>query len=182
MTRRLQRPSMTVKRLRIHNRNSLALMTQLSGGPVAVVEPQPEKRKRATPRRQPETLSIDVVKEWAKIRGGVLYKNPRGVAGYMPPEMPVGLGPDGFPDLCGYLPITISQDMVGRTIAVATFIEVKRVKLRGKQLEAEPHQQDQIDKIAAAGGITGTARTAHDADQIRYAWLRERAREKGDER
>jgi hypothetical protein len=145
-------------------RNSLAFLA----GETQMEAPKP---KRATPKRQPESASVDAVKEWARLRGGVLYKNPRGVAGYMPPGMPVGLGPNGFPDCCGYLPITITPSMIGTTLPVATFIEVKRVKLKGKQLEADDHQQEQINIIAAANGITGTARTAEDCERIWEAWF-----------
>jgi hypothetical protein len=74
-------------------------------------------------------------------------------------------------DTVGYLPITVTASMIGAVIPVATLIEVKRVKLKGKQLEADAHQQEQIDIAAAANCITGTARTAEDAERIRLAWI-----------
>lgn len=115
--------------------------------------------------RQKESLVNDAVKDWAKLRGGVLYRNRRGMVDLASgAKMPIGLGPNGYGDLVGYLPVTITPEMLGRTIAVYCMVESK---VRGVP---EPHQQARIDEVRAAGGIAGGACNAEDAEIVLSSW------------
>lgn len=67
----------------------------------------------------------------------------------------------GGSDLLGWTPVTITQQMVGRTVAVFTAVEVKAP--RGKPTEA---QRNFIDQVLQAGGYAGIARSAAEALQI----------------
>lgn len=68
-----------------------------------------------------------------------------------------GMG-KGSSDLIGWHPVKITQDMVGKTLAVFTAIECKFGK---GQLSAE--QTHFINVVRQAGGIAGTC---WDADQL----------------
>lgn len=158
---------MSIRRQRIANRNYVALMTQMATGVPAVIEEQPPKVKRTTPKRQPESHVGKANREWAATKGGVLRKNPRGLAGYLPPGMPVGLGFPLILDEVGYLPVTISPSMVGRTVAIACFIEDKT-----RTGVVAEHQQAAIDALRDAGAIAGVSRGVEDSEDIYQRWLR----------
>lgn len=64
----------------------------------------------------------------------------------------------GGSDLIGITPVTITQDMVGKTVGVFTAIEVKT-----KTGRASPEQLQFIAAVQAAGGIAGVARSPADA-------------------
>jgi hypothetical protein len=67
----------------------------------------------------------------------------------------------GSADLIGYRSITITPDMVGQQVAVFTSIEVKTLTGR-----IRPEQQAWMEKIQAAGGIAGVARSVEDAKAL----------------
>ena len=83
--------------------------------------------------------------------GQVIIKNPR--------TFNTGL-PKGFPDLFGIKPITITPDMVGKTIGLFCAVEVKH---KTKATEA---QQNFIEFIKSAGGLAGVAKSLEDAERI----------------
>ena len=64
----------------------------------------------------------------------------------------------GSADLIGYRTITITPDMVGQQVAVFASIEVKTPTGR-----IRPEQRAWMEKILAAGGIAGVARSVEDA-------------------
>ena len=64
----------------------------------------------------------------------------------------------GSADLIGWTTRTITQEMVGQSIAVFTSIEVKTPTGR-----LRPEQQQWLDAVQAAGGIAGVARSVQDA-------------------
>ncbi len=72
-----------------------------------------------------------------------------------------GVASPGGSDLIGYRSITITPDMVGRTVAVFTAIEVKTATGR-----ATPEQRRFIDHIRTAGGISAIVRTTAEALRI----------------
>lgn len=72
-----------------------------------------------------------------------------------------GVANPGGSDLIGWTPVKVTPDMVGRTLAVFTAIEVKTPK--GK---TSPEQTNFIDRVKFDGGIAGVARSANDATQI----------------
>ncbi len=121
--------------------------------------------KRATPKRQPEAAIGEANREWASMRGGVLRKNPRGTAGYMPPGMPVGLTYPLILDEIGYVSMVISPQMVGRRVAILMAIEDKT-----KTGVVSDEQKDAIKDLAAAGAIAGVSRSVEDSEAILARW------------
>lgn len=72
-----------------------------------------------------------------------------------------GVGGTGGSDLIGITPITITPEMVGRTIGVFTALEVKTKT--GRPTEA---QTLFIKAIRRAGGIAGIVRSSEDAKKL----------------
>lgn len=64
----------------------------------------------------------------------------------------------GSSDLIGWMPVTITPDMVGATIAVFTAIEVKQPGGR-----STPEQRTFIRNLQSAGGRAGVARSVDEA-------------------
>lgn len=90
--------------------------------------------------------------------GTVLFRNNQG--GYKDASgrwIQYGVCNPGGSDLIGWTPVTITQDMVGRTVAVFTACEVK--SLKGKPTMA---QFNFIDAVKRAGGFAGVARSVAD--------------------
>lgn len=67
----------------------------------------------------------------------------------------------GSCDIIGVTPVTITPDMIGRTVGVFTAVEVKAAKGR---VSAE--QERFISAVKRAGGIAGVARSADQAVQL----------------
>ncbi len=67
----------------------------------------------------------------------------------------------GGSDLIGWTPVQITPDMVGKTVAVFTAVEVKTPN--GKPTE---HQLNFITQVLRAGGFAGIARSPGDAVAI----------------
>lgn len=100
--------------------------------------------------------------------GGRIFRNARGK--YQDPHsgawITYGLGPDGAADEIGWTPVLVTADMVGKTIAVFTSIEVKRPKKTARE-----DQERWASAVAAAGGISGVATSPEEAlDLIRNAF------------
>ena len=70
----------------------------------------------------------------------------------------------GSADMIGWKRVTVTEDMVGSTVAVFLSIEVKTPTGRVK-----PEQQQWLDAVQAAGGIAGVARSVEDALRITTA-------------
>lgn len=91
--------------------------------------------------------------------GATMFRN--NIGAYTTPEgyrVKYGVGNPGGADLIGITPVTITPDMVGRTVGVFTAIEVK-TKI-GKPTE----QQINFRRVILEnGGIAGIARSADDA-------------------
>lgn len=101
-----------------------------------------------------ETKEIKKAQLKASKHGGRLYRNNRGVF-YTESGMKTraGLEQDGASDLIGHYPLEITQDMVGKTIAVFWAAEGKRKGWKGVKTETERKQQIFIDNINNRGGI-----------------------------
>lgn len=84
--------------------------------------------------------------------GDVLIKNPR--------PLHAGLCV-GSSDLIGFKPVKITPDMVGKTVAVFTAVEVKTPTGR-----ASKEQLNFIDRVKQAGGNAGVARNEAEAEYI----------------
>jgi hypothetical protein len=72
-----------------------------------------------------------------------------------------GVANPGGSDLIGWTPVKITPDMVGKTLAVFTAVEVKTLK--GK---ISPEQTNFIDRVKIDGGLAGVARSREDAIKI----------------
>jgi hypothetical protein len=69
--------------------------------------------------------------------------------------------PKGYPDLSGYTPVIITEDMVGKTIAVYTSFEVKT-----KTGAVRPEQKTFYLNAKQAGAIAGILRSDEDVKFI----------------
>ena len=67
----------------------------------------------------------------------------------------------GSADLIGWKRVTVTEEMVGTTVAVFTSIEVKTATGR-----LRPEQRQWLDAVQAAGGIAGVARSVGDAEAL----------------
>lgn len=94
--------------------------------------------------------------------GSVLFRNNQGAfkdaAGRL---VRYGICNPGGSDLIGWTPVTVTQGMVGSTVAVFTAIECKRPGGR----VTEP-QQRFIDAVRKAGGIAGIAHSSSEFKAI----------------
>lgn len=81
--------------------------------------------------------------------------DPRGDPMILQEPRPIKFGlAKGSSDLIGWTPVTITPEMVGRTIPVFTSIEVKM-----KHGRVSPEQQAWLDAVQAAGGIANVCRS-----------------------
>ena len=69
--------------------------------------------------------------------------------------------PVGFPDLFGFVPVTITPDMVGQEIAVFAAVEVKQ-----KTGRVGAKQRDMMAFLQKHGARAGVARSVDDAARI----------------
>lgn len=69
--------------------------------------------------------------------------------------------PVGFPDLFGFVPVTITPDMVGQEIAVFAAVEVKQ-----KTGRVSAKQRDMMAFLQRHGARAGVARSVDDAARI----------------
>ena len=69
--------------------------------------------------------------------------------------------PVGFPDLFGFVPVTITPDMVGQEIAVFAAVEVKQ-----KAGRVSAKQRDMMAFLQKHGARAGVARSVDDAARI----------------
>lgn len=90
--------------------------------------------------------------------GDVVLKNARTFSTGTPP---------GYTDLSGVTPVKITPEMVGKTIGVATFLEIK-----GPAGKISPDQFNFIQVMRDAGAIAGIARSEEDAVDILGGWHR----------
>lgn len=70
----------------------------------------------------------------------------------------VNVGTKGMSDLVGWVPVVITADMVGQTLAAYVAVEIKAGKDR---IRAE--QQAFIEAVTKSGGRAGVARSPEDA-------------------
>lgn len=105
-----------------------------------------------------------IMKECSRI-GGRLFRNNVGTATtkdgrFIKFGLTVGSG-----DCIGYLPIVITEKMVGKTVAVFLSVESKTAKGVVK-----PEQQNWIDNVKKMGGIAFIARSIDDFNRELKIW------------
>ena len=84
--------------------------------------------------------------------GSIIIRNPRPFATGLPP---------GFSDLFGFVPVEITADMVGRTLAVFSALEIKTRTGR-----VTPQQSAFLKAVNDNGGKAGVARSVEDARAV----------------
>ena len=94
--------------------------------------------------------------------GATIYRNNIGCAKMGKRFIRYGVGGSGGSDLIGFVPVTVTPDMVGKRLAVFLAVETKREK-GGAKTEA---QEAFIENIRAFGGLAGFARCWADALSI----------------
>lgn len=92
--------------------------------------------------------------------GEVLGHSPDRVVIVNPRPLRAGLCTGGS-DLIGWRTVTIAHGHVGRQVAIFTAIEVKQSGGR-----VTPEQQNFIDQVRLAGGLSGVAYTPEGAKEI----------------
>lgn len=118
------------------------------------------------PRKQAESRVNKTTQQWGAAKGGALYRNARGLAGHLPPMMPVGVGPPGTGDELGWIPVVISPAMVGRTLPIYCELEDKTETGR-----LAPHQLARIEYLRDLNAICGCVRSADDCEDAYHRWL-----------
>ena len=84
---------------------------------------------------------------------------------YMPVQ--TGYGESGIPDHVACVPVTITPDMVGRTIGRFVVIEAKAPGRRNEpDRGCTPKQRDNLIDIARAGGIAAVCDSEEDLERI----------------
>ncbi len=95
--------------------------------------------------------------------GVVAFRN--NIGAYMDPKtgrpIQYGVCNPGGSDLIGWTPVVVTPDMVGKTVAVFTAVEVKTPTGKATQ-----HQLNFIAQVLKAGGFAGIARSPGDAVAI----------------
>lgn len=98
--------------------------------------------------------------------GAVLIKSARSIAvGFSDVS---GNPVVGALDLNGWTTVEITQEMVGKKVAIYTAIDAKASK-GGRQ---RPEQVNMVEQVTAAGGIAGFANSEEAAHGIVESWLK----------
>lgn len=111
--------------------------------------------------RNPETnIANEILLELGGVNGGCLaWKQVTGNFRAMDnPERIVSVGTPGLSDIMTVVPVTVTSDMVGKTLGLAVAIEVKT--LTGKQRKAQQLWQLAMERRS---GIYLIARSAQQA-------------------
>lgn len=132
--------------------------------PREYLTPIPDKRKpRAYTGNRTEADANDDIRDYTAGRADLtLWRNNRGSV-----ELPggghlrYGVGPNGSSDWIGFQSVVVTQEMVGKRVAVFVAVEAKAPKTGPSD-----DQIKFIDRIQAAGGKAGVARGAADVEEI----------------
>ncbi|MGI4886121.1 MAG: VRR-NUC domain-containing protein [Janthinobacterium lividum] len=110
-----------------------------------------------------ETNVVHAIMQSLSKRGAVTWKNVRGKFRSFDGKRIVaaGLLTAGASDLIGFVPVTITPEMVGQTVAVFLALEVKT-----DLGIASREQQDFIAFVTKNGGYAGVARSPEQAEKI----------------
>lgn len=133
---------------------------------------EPDRQTRKT-GKQKETPYSKTIGEWGASKGGALYVNRRGMVRLANGGMfPYGLGPNGALDRIGFIPVLITNDMVGRTLPIYCEIEAKT-----DTGTLQENQVQRIEYLRDRGAIAGVAfgeSTVEDCERIYTEWRNRR--------
>lgn len=117
--------------------------------------------------KQAESKVGEANRQWARLNGGLLRRNRRGMAA-LPGggKMPLGLSEPLIQDEVGYLLVKITPAMVNHTLPVLFVVEDKT-----DTGVVEPHQQACIDELVAVNAIAGVSRSVTDTEALVRRWL-----------
>lgn len=100
---------------------------------------------------------VNVGQAWT---GNKIYRKGRDV--FITDARPFKVGvPNGFHDIVGLTPVVITQEMVGRTVAVFTTGEIKT-----KTGQASKEQLNFRDLVLEYGGISGVVRSPEEFEDL----------------
>jgi len=108
-------------------------------------------------------ISAKIMMAAAK-EGATLFKNVRGFFWTLDMQRKIraGLQCGGSSDLIGWTRVKVTEDMVGKTVAIFTCIEAKTATGGN----GSPDQKLFIANVKKAGGIAGIARNESDAIKL----------------
>lgn len=118
-------------------------------------------------RTQLESETSPQVVQALEASGCHVFRNNRGVARFGPRFVHYGVGPNGAGDFIGFLPVRITEAMVGHYVAIFVSAETKRpigASYQSKQFEWR-------DMVLAAGGAAGIAHRWEDGRAIVTNWF-----------
>lgn len=120
--------------------------------------------------RSEKAVSTDVALTVSRL-GGRVGRNNVGIARYVsekgkPYTVSYGVFGEGASDWLGVMPVTITPEMVGRTVGVMLVIETKRQ--RGGKVS--PKQRNFLDRMTALGAIVVLARSGEDVERGIKEW------------
>lgn len=124
----------------------------------------PEKRAQRKPSSERGEADVnDEIRDWQFAQPNVtLWRNNRGVVELdNGGRIKYGVGPNGASDWIGFVSVTITPAMLGKVVAIFAAVEAKAPK-KGPTDD----QITFIDRVLAAGGRAGVARSADDAEDI----------------
>lgn len=140
--------------------NNIQGLSALALGTTPVfIETKPRAKQKA-----PERDVMDAVREWARMRGIVLFRNNTGQYEAAPGRwVRFGL-------------TTGSSDFIGwRTVGgLAQFVAIE-CKAPGKK--ATPEQQQFIDRVNASGGLAGCVTSISDCESLLGEWVARNTRD-----
>lgn len=107
-------------------------------------------------------VSVEELMLWNVFNGVITYTDKDGV------ERRYKTGANGIPDLGAILTMTITPEMVGKTIGVHCEFEVKRPD---KPPKPTPEQKTRLKKVTKRGGIAGVVQKPEDVREILCKWV-----------
>lgn len=110
-----------------------------------------------------ETAIVNDIMKSLSRQGVTLFRNVRGM--FLTPDgkrkVAAGLLAPGASDLIGFRRVVVTPEMVGKTVAVAVFVEVK-TKIGRVSIE----QSDFISFAKENGAIAGVCRSSGEAENL----------------
>ncbi len=103
---------------------------------------------------------------------GRVFRNNRGLFQTLDGKRKVraGLEAPGASDLIGFMPVTITPDMVGKTVAVFMALECKEPNWKKPSDPHEIEQENFIRVVTESGGIGGFLTNAKQFPKMLDAW------------